>query len=50
MTDIVQGRIKVGLAVVMLALAALLVTAWLDAGIEPVRPMTAEATLPEAAR
>ncbi|WP_198519132.1 hypothetical protein [Novosphingobium kunmingense] len=45
-----QGRLKVGLVIGLLAVASLLALAWVDAGVEPVRPLTAPATLPEAAR
>lgn len=50
MTDSVQRRMALGLVLLGLAMAALLALAWIDAGIEPVRPLTAPATLPEAAR
>ncbi|WP_296678805.1 hypothetical protein [Novosphingobium sp.] len=38
------------LVVAGLAIAGLLAWAWIDGGVEPVRPMTAPAFLPEAAR
>lgn len=37
-----------GLAAAGMAVAALLVWAWSDAGLEPVRPLTAPAVLPGA--
>ncbi|MBS0477477.1 MAG: hypothetical protein JSR28_20295 [Proteobacteria bacterium] len=39
-----------GLVVLGLGVAALLVWAWTDAGIEPVRALTAPAVLPEPGR
>lgn len=40
----------VGLVVLGLAVAAVLALAWNDAGIEPVRPLSAPATVPGAGR
>jgi len=39
-----------GFGVAMLALTTLLAWAWIDAGIEPVRSLSAPATLPETGR
>lgn len=45
-----RRELVVGLALLGLAVVVLAVLAWNDAGIEPVRPLTAPAFVPEAGR